>query len=266
MDRFSLWLVLVMVFLQWKGMPAVQRRQIATESVYFTLRERVLSGVDHPLKITRRALADASGLSDRAARQVLTTLAAEGYLSGHNEFTTAHLTRAQIVDWATILEALTGIAAGQLGLGPGSVGLCELKTRAAAYDEAEDEERFFAMVGLLGSIFRASTNSRYLDLVSEIVPPAFLRILWLADTRDKIPFGLGRLIYAVSNGDHLRIKEENAQFWQVVSKQAVSFIDDSFIAGTPARRLKTCRRRDVNLSGEVWSFSRSSHSALLPPM
>lgn len=211
-------------------------------------------------------LVEQTGLSDKSARHVLMTLVAEGYLTGHTEFSADHFTHEQIVDWSTITCSLCSIALTQSALRPGAAGLVSAQARAAEYASARGEAVFFTMVALVGSFFKASTNNRYLDLVADVVPPAFLRVVWLGDDEDRLRASLCFLVDRLAVGDEAAVYRANADFWQIAEAQAQRFLDVGASGANFSRRRKPCRQRDVNLAGQVRPFARSSLDVLLPPL
>lgn len=235
------------------------------DSVYLAMRERILRGGGQLFRITTRDLAEETKLGDKLARQVLITLVGEGYLCGQATFSTVHLTREQFAEWSAIARSMTSIALSQISLRPGHAACEESLHLALAVGNVSGENRIRAFVSFVGSLFLADGNQRYLDVVSDIIPTAYFRIVCVFDTDDELVPAVLALRDQMAGGDHVGVLRANSSLWDAADRLIEKFFGSSFDDDL-TERIKSCRERDVNLAGLVRQLSRSSLDRLFPPL
>ena len=160
----------------------------SAEQAYCVLRSIVLSGDGPQFVLPTHRLAHSIPLDRREARGVIFSLAADRYFDDRRSLKGRELTRKRALDWFdTFCCYIEGALLNRTALSSTAItkGVAE---RIARYQELDPEAELSVMllVDLFGYVLSAAAPVTSRDLASEIIPPAFFRILWISDTANTV--------------------------------------------------------------------------------
>lgn len=183
------------------------------EETYVALRWRILRGtIPAAAPVTIAETTEEFGVDARKARAVLHALAEDGYLTRTGRrFAAAAYSTEQLDEWRYLLCALAEIGAGALAIEQGP-RLAEMRR---IFDEnltqwLVTEERFYQAVMKMISLLFGGPPSGLPGLSRQMVPQAFIRMMWLADCEygghGLITVAFRELLEQAGKGDIARTK------------------------------------------------------------
>lgn len=154
------------------------------DTVYIALRSRILAGELMPGSVVASDHIEQSfGINDKKVRQVLSSLAGDGYLvRSSTTYKVLGLTHEEVEEWRQILCALFELGVARMILdGDGhSEYLQRHFDKAVSVVPAKDERFYLGALELYG-ILLGGQDAKLTALANQLVPPMFFRLLWLAE-------------------------------------------------------------------------------------
>lgn len=159
------------------------------ERAYIAARWRILTGDLQPGEpILHKEAAEQFGIGQKRALKLLGSLASDGYVYRKGRiFRVAAWSHDQLEEWRQVLGAFAEIGAGRLAVEGDKRLLEQMRQHVAATLARWDacEERFF-LAGLeLSGLILGGPKNDLVRLVANLIPPAFFRLLWLADSQSE---------------------------------------------------------------------------------
>lgn len=164
---------------------AVESMLSKTDATYLDLRERILFGeLKAGAPYSAQDMAAHYGLHINMARRLLVALKVGGYLTrSGTSYVISTFSQSQVEEWRLSLGAIVEIGAVRLAQSGGGT----LGPLAAFIDErirnvpVNHEDFFLGAMGLT-HIVLGGKESTLANLVSQFIPQAFFRLLWMADS------------------------------------------------------------------------------------
>lgn len=154
------------------------------DTVYMALRKRVLSGELVPGTVIASAEVEQSfGVNDKKVRQVLTSLAGDGYLHRvQSTYTVIGYSHQEVEEWWQTLCAICELGAARLIL-DGDRHCEPLKRHLAApmVGGPASDERFYLWSLEVYATLLGGQRSQMTAFANQLVPPMFFRLWWLAE-------------------------------------------------------------------------------------
>jgi len=154
------------------------------DTVYIALRGRILAGELRPGgAVASDEIEQSFGINEKKVRQVLTSLAGDGYLvRSKGIYLVLGLGHEEIEEWRQVLCALFELGATRLILDRdrGGAYLQQHFDKAVAVLPAHDE-RFYLEALELYAMLLGGQQAKLTALANQLVPPIFFRLIWLAE-------------------------------------------------------------------------------------
>lgn len=154
------------------------------DATYIDLRERILFGdLSAGSPLWASDIVEHSNVSLPMARQLVLSLGVGGYLTRRGRgYVVATFTKEQVEEWRLTLGAIVEIGALRLAL----VGGAKLEAVAEFLDanvrsHDVEEEAFFIGAIAFTTVILGGRGSTLSELVEQLIPQAFFRLLWLSD-------------------------------------------------------------------------------------
>lgn len=152
------------------------------DSTYLDLRERIMQGDLLPgTPMTADDVVAHTGVSLSMARHLLVSLGVGGYLTKRGRaYVVSTFTKAQVEEWRLALGAIVEIGALRLALAGGA----RLQAVAACLEtdvRSHEDEAFFLGAMAFTTIILGGQQSALSELVEQLIPQVFFRLLWLSD-------------------------------------------------------------------------------------
>lgn len=154
------------------------------DTVYMALRARVLSGDLAPGAVLDQPdLAQAFDVNEKKVRQVLSSMAGDGYLSRAQAiYSVRGLTAAEIEEWRQIFCAVLELGITRVVIdgnrnGDQLVRLCQ----QPGATEPVQSERFYCWTLEVYTSLLCGQRSHLAEFLAQLVPPMFFRLLGLAE-------------------------------------------------------------------------------------
>lgn len=185
------------------------------DTVYLALRARILSGALAPdTLLDATELERSFGISDKRVRQVLSSLAGDGFLNrSRMTYSVTTLTHAEVEEWLQIFCALIELGAARLVLDgdPKGEHLGSILKKEAASLPAVDERFYLWMLELFCTLL-GGQHAKLTAFASQLVPPMFFRLLGLAEIETAGGAGLrgmaNQIIEAARAGRNARMASD----------------------------------------------------------
>lgn len=204
------------------------------ERAYVAARWKILCGELPPGKpVMHKEAAEEFKIGQKKTLKLLGSLATDGYVYRKGRaFEIATWSHDQLNEWRQLLGAFVEIGAGRLAA-DGDQRLLERMRKHVGQTLAQwnvREERFFLAALELSGLLLGGDRSNLAKLVVELIPPAFFRLMWLADSQsDGGPLllqAVERLMEVVPSGNVREAKAACAIYFDGVAPALHAQLDD----------------------------------------
>jgi len=156
------------------------------DDAYLAYRQKILLGQIHPGSAVDPSEFGAEyGFGVKKARQILNSLWLDGYLTkGGRGYAVVLHTADQLDEWREMVLVFAEIGAGRLAVETeGEVARLEEFYEKALKGRTVDDEEFFISAMKFVSMLMGGPTAGLARIMSQLVPQAFYRLMWLADAR-----------------------------------------------------------------------------------
>lgn len=203
-----------------------------TDSTYLDLRERILFGELKPgTPFSAADMAEHYDLHINMARRLMVAMKVGGYLTRSGpSYVISTFTHTQVEEWRLALATVVEIGALRLALSPAHrlQPLADFVDRSIRDVPVDHEDFFLGAIGLT-HIVLGGNNSTLSELVTQFIPQAFFRLLWLSDTyADRTGFlveASDRFLAAAEEGDLARVRQASRFFFDGIAPSLRTLIE-----------------------------------------
>lgn len=228
------------------------------------LRDAVLAGTIQASTLIRtQEIVGRFACSDRAASDALVALVHDGYLELGREraFRGPDWLPTQLDEQVSQVIALQDFCVMRLAQGDalGLQKLCAIRQRIE--DAPRDsEERFQIALEWVRVLFAVGGGVSLAELAGKIIPPAFFRIVWIADCGDHQTFtsAIGDVLELAAAGHVEAARDHHPRFWDSVREPIQYFLKERLDGRARVTRSgDPAAVRDLSFSGSAPAFGRS---------
>ena len=232
------------------------------DRIYVELRDAVLSGtIQASTSLLPQEIAARFACPENVARDVLVALIHDGYLS-QGRYRGPEWLPWQLDEQISQVIAVQDICVMRLAEGRDAAGLRKLCAIRQQIEDAprDSEARFQIALEWVRTLLAVGGGVRMADFAAKIIPPAFFRIVWIADCGQPqtFPAAMGETLELAAAGKVEAARDQHPLFWESVREPVHTFLKERAEGRARISRSSDPKGvRDRSLTGSTPAFGRS---------